>query len=33
VSPLRMRSFAFQVLVSKDISFVRKRINTVLSFK
>jgi hypothetical protein len=33
VSPLRMRSFAFQVLVSQDIPFVRKRINTVLSFK
>ena len=33
VSPLRMRTFAFQVLVFKDIPFVRKRINTVLSFK
>jgi len=33
IDPKRMRTFAFKVLKSKEIKYVRKRINTVLSFK
>ena len=33
VDPKTMRTFAFKVLKSKEIKYVRKRINTVLSFK
>ena len=33
VSSLRLRTFAYKILQSKEIPFVRKRINTVLSFK
>ena len=32
VNPSHVRSFAFKVLKSKEIKFVRKRINAVLSF-
>lgn len=32
VSPVDMRSFAFKVLRSKEVKYIRKRINTVLSY-
>jgi len=33
IEPVRMRTFAFKVLKSKEIKYVRRRINTVLSYK
>jgi hypothetical protein len=33
IDPKRMRTFAFKVIKSKEVRYVRKRINTVLSFK
>ena len=33
IEPVRMRTFAFKVLRSKEIKYVRRRINTVLSYK
>lgn len=32
ISPVDMRSFAFKVLRSKEVKYIRKRINTVLSY-
>jgi|TARA_R110000787_G_C13410382_1_gene444136 hypothetical protein len=32
IAPVSMRSFAFKVLRSKEFTYIRKRINTVLNY-
>jgi len=32
IAPVSMRSFAFKVLRSKEVTYIRKRINTVLNY-
>jgi|TARA_R110000823_G_scaffold110382_1_gene230362 hypothetical protein len=33
ISPVDMRNFAFKILRSKEIKYIRKRINTVLNYE